>query len=509
MTHPFDDMKAYVDFGPEDEVRLRGFWPQLAPYADGIVNHFYEKVLGSAGARSVLESEAQTTRLMCTLRIWLEEVLNGPWDEAYFRRRERIGRRHVDVGLHSQYMSTAMNVVMQDVQRIARQILPPGEADDVVESVQRALHLDLAIMTGTFVEGREARQLSTLQELLVRHLRTVVLLLDHEGAIASATRPTRELFGRDEVLGRPWTEAVPRALLEGGDLAARVERARASGQELSLSRIDVEENGRTRSFRVHLVPLQHPLASLLLQIEELTDAVDLEARLRRHEALAQLGSLSASVAHELRNPLAGISGALQVITRSLPEDAPHRHIMEKVEQEVQRLDGLVADLLAFARPGSVCMRTLDLGEAVSRALDLVRPDWPGVRFEPVGRGHGYADPNVVQQILLNLLQNAAQAVDGRGRVRVDIEDHRIVVSDDGPGVPAALRSEIFQPFFTTKTRGTGLGLAISERSARSMDAVLRLGKGPLAGAAFTLELARPPEEAPPEGPQRSSNFSIR
>ncbi len=92
MTHPFDDMKAYVDFGPEDEVRLRGFWPQLAPYADGIVNHFYEKVLGSAGARSVLESEAQTTRLMCTLRIWLEEVLNGPWDEAYFRRRERIGR---------------------------------------------------------------------------------------------------------------------------------------------------------------------------------------------------------------------------------------------------------------------------------------------------------------------------------------------------------------------------------------------------------------------------------
>lgn len=493
MMHAFDEMKAYVDFGPEDEVRLRAFWPKLAPHADAIVDHFYVKVRQSPGARSVLESDAQTNRLMCTLRTWLEEVLNGPWDVDYFRRRERIGHRHVEVGLHSQYMSTAMNVVMQDVQRVAWDVLPREDVGPVLESVQRALHLDLAIMTGTFVEGREERQLATLQELLVRHLRIVVLLVSHDGRIASATRPTRELFGRDEVLGRPWTEAVPPGLVERGNLVERIERMRATGREVSLSRVDVEENGHTRSFRVHLVPLEHPMASFLLQIEELTDAVDLEARLRRNEALAQLGSLSASVAHELRNPLAGISGALQVITRSLPADAPHRHIMEKVEQEVHRLDDLVTDLLAFARPGAACVRPLDLGEAVARAVELVRSDWPGVRFEQIGQASGHADPNVLQQILLNLLQNAAQAVEGRGRVRIDVETDRIRISDDGPGIPEAMRSDIFQPFFTTKTRGTGLGLAISERSARSMDADLRLGRGPLSGASFVLELPQPAE----------------
>src|SRR5690606_30202497 len=150
MMHAFDEMKAYVDFGPEDEARLRALWPRLEPHADQIVEHFYEKVRASPGARSVLESDAQTTRLMCTLRQWLEEVLNGPWDEAYFSRRERIGRRHVEVGLHSQYMSTAMNVVMQDVQRVVLEEMSGDEAARTMESVQRALHLDLAIMTGTF-----------------------------------------------------------------------------------------------------------------------------------------------------------------------------------------------------------------------------------------------------------------------------------------------------------------------------------------------------------------------
>jgi signal transduction histidine kinase len=243
---------------------------------------------------------------------------------------------------------------------------------------------------------------------------------------------------------------------------------------------------------MHIIPLANEHASFLLQIEELTDVVSLEARLRRSEALAQLGSMSAAVAHELRNPLAGISGAIQVIARSLPADAPYRPIMGKVDEEVRRLNALVTDLLAFARPGMARLEAVDLRQAAADAVGLVAADQPGVRFEVVGDGTAHADAHLVRQVLLNLLANAGQAVEGRGRVRIEVEDGRISVADDGPGVPPDRAEEIFQPFVTTKTRGTGLGLAISQRSARATHGDLRLAaESPLAGACFVLTLPVP------------------
>lgn len=491
MAHGFAEMKSYVGFDAADEDRLRRFWPVLAPHVEGVIDHFYAKILASPGARSVLANKDQVERLKWTLRGWLEEALLGPWDESYVVKRERIGSRHVEVGLHSRYMFTAMSVILQDVADVARRFLGTQDAIAVTDSLQRAFHLDLAIMTGTFVMGRERRQLETLQALLVGHLRTVVLLVAADGRVTAATRPTSELFGCGSVIGRPWLEAVPGTLVAAGELVERVARARSTAREISLPRVDVDEEGRCRSFRVHVVPLEHELASFLIQVEELTDAVALEGRLRRSEALAQLGALSAAVAHELRNPLAGISGALQVIGRSLPEDAPHRGIMVKVEQEVHRLNGLVTDLLAFAKPGSVRLQVLDLSAAVDGAIDLIRDDWPSVRFARQGEGLARADANLTRQILLNLLFNAAQAVNGDGDVRVLVGPGRLVVADSGPGVPEAQWQEIFKPFFTTKTRGTGLGLAICSRSAMAMQARLGLVPAvpPFTGAAFQLDMA--------------------
>src|SRR5690606_5735911 len=107
---------------------------------------------------------------------------------------------------------------------------------------------------------------------------------------------------------RYWTDALPTGLMEAAQLEENVASALASRREISLARTDVHSDQGTRSYRVHIVPLTHRLASFLIQIEDLTEAVEMEGRLRRSEALAQLGSLSTAVAHELRNPLAGISG---------------------------------------------------------------------------------------------------------------------------------------------------------------------------------------------------------
>ena len=254
---------------------------------------------------------------------------------------------------------------------------------------------------------------------------------------------------------------------------------------LTVPRVDVGE----RSFRVHVVPLAHANAAMLLQIEELTEALALETRVQRAESLAQLGSLSAAVAHELRNPLAGIRGAIQVIGATLPDGSPHGPIMGKVEQEVDRLNDLVTDLLAYARPRQPRAEPIDLRATAQRALALLVGD---VTPQVEGEGPALADPDLVQQIVLNVCQNALQA--GASQVLVQIAPGRIQICDDGPGVSDEAAERIFEAFVTTKTKGTGLGLAISRRAANNMGGWLELVKGPLSGARFVLSLPTPGAE---------------
>jgi signal transduction histidine kinase len=494
MLPDLNELTAYVDLDEEDRRRLAAFWPHVEPAVAGVIDHFYDKVLAFEGTRRVLSDEAQVERLKCTLVVWLEELLRGPHDAGYRERRLRIGQRHVEVGLESRYMYTAGQVVADDLAAVALRALPPAEAVATISAVHRALTVDLALMTSSYVAGRERASARELQDLLVQHLRVTVFLVDVDGLITAATPATVALFGNAPIVGRSWVQVVPEELRAAAQLEKQVERALATGVDVALPRVAVTTGGADRTYAVHIVPLQHPLARVLLQIEDLTEAVSVEARLRRTEALAQLGSLSAAVAHELRNPLAGISGAIQVISRSIPSTAPYAPIMVKVEAEIRRLDGLVSDLLAFARPTSPELQVVDLGAAARRALDLARGDHAEPVFSVQGSGRAYADADLVHQILLNLLQNAIQAIGGRdhqGRVELTVADGSITVSDDGPGVAPDVAGHVFEPFFTTKTRGTGLGLAICQRFAEAMGGEITLRpRGPLGGATFELRLRR-------------------
>ncbi len=484
MQTTLDEMKDWTHFTDADADALRDAFPVIEPHLPRIIDRYYEEIQRHPGASAVLDGPAQVERLKGTLRQWLSEVFQGPHDAAYADRRRAIGWRHVQVGLPDRYMFTAMHTIQCEVLRVFRADLDdPWRAS---EALQRVLTMDLALMTGTYVEARELKQLDTLHALLIEHLRTVVLLVGEDGVVRSATRATAQLLMGHDGQGRPWTEALPTGLCEAADLPRHVERALSRHREVTLPRVDVED----RSFRIHIVPLEHELAAFLLQVEELTDAVEMEARLRRSESLAQLGALSAAVAHELRNPLAGISGALQVITRTMEQGSLHHQILGKVDGEVRRLNTLVTDLLSFARPGQAKMQKLALKPLVDEIIGMLGPEHPAVTFEVVGEGDAQADPHLVRQILHNLVRNAVDAVEERGVVRVTLEDGHVWVADDGPGVPNDAVARIFEPFVTTKTRGTGLGLAISMRSAQAMEGDLRLEDGPLAGACFHLVMQR-------------------
>ncbi|MBI4168516.1 MAG: hypothetical protein HY510_01110 [Acidobacteria bacterium] len=222
--------------------------------------------------------------------------------------------------------------------------------------------------------------------------------------------------------------------------------------------------------------------------------------------LAALGEVAASIAHEIRNPLAGISGAIQVLGQEGNAHGSRRDILDEILREVNRLDGRVNDLLLYARPSTPNrepVRPRELLRSTVRAL-AGEPRLEKVRVNIRSPGDlppFPLDPAQIQQVLVNLVLNAAQAMNGTGAIDLlarglDGGSLEIAVEDSGPGVPPELVHEIFRPFFTTRRDGTGLGLAISrkivEAHGGSLDVEARRG----GGARFFFVLPPHPGEGP-------------
>jgi PAS domain S-box-containing protein len=220
-----------------------------------------------------------------------------------------------------------------------------------------------------------------------------------------------------------------------------------------------------------------------------------EERLAQQAALARLGQMAAVVAHEVRNPLAGIKGAMQVLMGRRSETDPDRLIMREVVARIDSLGDLVNDLMMFARPAPPRPSSFPLRPLLQEAVDIVRRDPVASTLVIVVDGDDVmltADQQMIRAAVLNLLLNAAQAIDGNGRITVTVSHQgdqcTVEVGDTGPGVPPDICDRVFEPFFTTKARGGGLGLPIARRTAELHAGTLSLTSPPAGGAIFTLTL---------------------
>jgi two-component system, NtrC family, sensor histidine kinase PilS len=349
--------------------------------------------------------------------------------------------------------------------------------DQTAVGLVRTLGINLAALVGvgalSFIFGdqlqrgvetlattrKAAAELLTLHEDIVRSLASGLITIAPDGIILTANVAAADILGQPPALaGQPIDKLMP-------GLSALI--ATGSGE---LRRADLQL-AADLTVGVTVSPLRdvrNQVIGRVVNFQDLTELRRLEAQSRRSERLAMIGQLAAGVAHEIRNPLASISGSIELLRQGPVASEDDRTLMAIVHREIQRLNVLIGDLLDYANPRPPQLVDFDLGVMIEETLHVARAETAFATVEmamSVDRPmpiHG--DPAKLRQVLWNLLRNAADAAAVGGKhVRVDarrsFDATTITVADDGPGIPADQLAHIFDPFFTTKSKGTGLGLA--------------------------------------------------
>ncbi len=325
-----------------------------------------------------------------------------------------------------------------------------------------------------------------------------IVVIDSRGAIEAFNPAAERMFGyaEGEVLGRNVNLIMPSPYHEEHD--GYIRRYLETGEQKIIGQgrevTGLKRDGST--FPVHLavgemrVDEERHFIGIL---HDLSQRVALEERLREQTALARLGEMAAVIAHEVKNPLAAVRGALQVIGGRLPDTSRDEPIIKEIIARLDGLNDLIKDLLLFARTPTPRYALVDLGALVQHTAALLSrdPALGRIRIDVLGAAAPVqGDAELLKIVLQNLLINAAQAMRGEGAITVALADEgesrTVRVADHGPGIAADIRQKLFQPFFTTKSRGTGLGLATARRLIEVHGGTINIDCPPEGGTMVTF-----------------------
>jgi len=358
--------------------------------------------------------------------------------------------------------------------------------------------------------ARDERELQRHRLLLAHILDTSIdgiLTLDVGDRVSTWNRGAEQIFGwkEEEILGQHAALLYP----PGYDAQRELDALRRGTDQRGVLRAHsgerITRDGRHIRCEISSTVLrdaQGRYAGRASIVRDVTERDRIRDELNRRESLAAIGEMAAAVAHEIKNPLAGIAGAVQVLGRGFPAEDPGAEVVKEIHRQVRRLDDTIRGLLTYAKPPRPRPAPLDLKEFCERILRGLaeEPDLKGHRLEVV-IPHGTlvrADPQLLENVIVNLLLNAGQALGARsGRIRLDANDQAdktlITVADDGPGIPEDVLPRLFKPFFTTRAQGTGLGLAVVHKFVLAMGGRIEVRTGPGQGATFVVVLPRPKE----------------
>lgn len=375
-----------------------------------------------------------------------------------------------------------------------------------------------ATLSARLKDADELAKLREKAEKILENIPTSVMLLSDSGRVTSMNRALRAHVPSAAV-GNDLETALPAAsVLAVGRVRGLVERARSSGSTQSLLAERLTLFGAEGHYSVHAVPLQphSPDARVLLVIEDLTDVTALESHLLRAEKLATVGVLAAGIAHEIGTPLGVVRGRAEQVLGKVGREHPQAPALKVIIDQIDRVARTIRALLDFSRVQPAAVTPIALAPMTKRIVELVRFEAERRKLSvdvdiPEGLPQVAADPDQLQQVLLNLVMNALDASSPGGKVTIAAAragDHeipkdriRMEIIDQGCGIPDENRHRVFDPFFTTKKRGqgTGLGLTVVSQIARSHGADFELESRPGHGTRAILHWPRATsrgEEAP-------------
>lgn len=351
--------------------------------------------------------------------------------------------------------------------------------------------------------------LRAFHEHVVRSMSAALLTTDFRGRITFANVVAERLLGRpvDELRGQRLHEVLAWEQHEQADLEA----ARGEMPGLRVEREAAFPHGRLEVEVAisQLVDADGEPIGVVFLLEDVTEFRQLEEEVQLKERMAAIGEMAAGIAHEVRNPLASISGSVQMLARSLDLDGDQGRLVDIVLKESSRLDDTITEFLQFARPRRGDPREVNLGELVRETATLLG------HSEEVGEQHevvvvaepnvlAVVDPDQVRQVVWNLCKNALKAMPDGGQLRVTAEradgEAVLCVEDSGVGMSAEARARAFQPLVGDFEQGMGMGLAIVYRIVKDHDGHVFIDSVP--GRGTRIEVRLPAPAASPGGEAR-------
>ncbi len=414
------------------------------------------------------------------------------------------------------------NVQLYELRSIVEWLQPSGLSR--AQTLQAYGVHSLAVLAVGFLSGTLAEQLkradqsrveteqglSRLQvfhENVVESIPSGVFTTDAGGRLTWLNRAALDMTGYalEAVLHRPWWEVFDDrrdhvALEMPASFEVACVRADGSRLVLGMTLSHLTEGGA----HVGLVGV----------FKDLTQVRDLEEEMRRREWFARIGEMSAGMAHEIRNPLGGMAGALQMLRKEPTLDAENVRLMDIATREATRLNTIVTEFLRYSRPPDLNLKECDLRELVNDTAALIRHDGQLQASQQVTVRHDgtlpvvQADPDKMKQVFWNLASNALQAMPSGGTLTISTICRRVIsgkrsgdvvevlLEDTGIGIKPADLNKIFFPFFTTKQHGSGLGLATAQRIVDQHGGWIRVESEEGKGARFTVCLPVEPGSGP-------------
>jgi two-component system sensor histidine kinase PilS (NtrC family) len=357
-------------------------------------------------------------------------------------------------------------------------------------------------------------KLEALNERIIKSITSGLITLDGQHRVLLFNPAAEGIFSikSNQAIGHKITDILPFL----GKYLGKAAVSREGDTRNRLQIIDlpyVREDGKKVFLRFSISPLKVPdgeREGQILFFQDMTEIKRIEEEMKKVEGLALIGELAAGIAHEIRNPMASISGSIQMLKEALDKDDVRSRLMDIILREISRLNHLVNDFLLFARPKQLNLETFDLNQLIIDSLDLFKNsgNWAEemhveTRFQRPIRLE--SDPEQLKQVLWNLFLNAREAMPKGGELQIStdmVEGHdlleasqkvvKITVKDTGQGFSTKALSNLFTPFFTTKEGGSGLGLATVKRIIEGFKGKVYGENHPDGGAEITILLHSSP-----------------